>query len=114
MGQPDENLPGTPGTSPVDPPQQQQQNHTPSPQPETQQGPPQQRVRGDDILAAIEAIPEKVISGFKETMPKPRAQRLADATKDATKDAVQQVQQAGTDQPQTPPAKKSFADWWFN
>jgi len=96
------------------PPQHQQQPTYQPPQ-------PQHRFSRDDLMAAIESMPEKLVKAIQEIAPSsPPAQHQANSNASETgqqhaSQAQTHTQGQGQGQGNQEPAKKNgFADWWFN
>jgi hypothetical protein len=88
-------------TEPASQPAPQQPQQTPAPQPQQQ---PAQESRGnDDVLTALNALPERIVNAVREAVVPPK-QTETPAPK---QESQQQTQQTKT------PGRKSFADWWF-
>lgn len=123
--------------------QQQQQQSTPSqgnPQQQQQTAPPQPQTShngygpGQQILDALNALPERIVNGMREAMQPPKVpsgtqqqNQGSETSSSATDTKGQQKNPADSGQSatagqgsskqdkssHTEPGKKSFAQWWF-
>ncbi len=118
--------PSTQDTPPTNPPQsteqqtQQQPHAQPSQQPPANAGPGP----GTQILAELQALPERITNAIKEAMVPPRApanpQPPQNPASNAQSATAANSQQSSNSQPNKSgtettkePGRKTFAEWWF-
>lgn len=119
----------TPTEGNPNPPQQNQPNpppqNTPAPPPPPAAAPPQppaaaapQHGSGQDLIAAINALPERIVNGLREATQPPKNTTPPAPTGDGGGGSQTGTQggsqggSTGSGQGGTP-QKKTFAQWWF-
>jgi hypothetical protein len=87
----------------------------PAPAPAPSHTPPNGPGPGQQLLEAINALPERLVHAIQESAPKPTKQSTPPpaSTKDSGEGAASTKDKATPDGSSQRPGKKTLAQWWF-